>query len=214
MSKAKQLNEKLKAFLESPQYIPDIDGTEIIDHTRSWLLKIYNGWLKDKTSNNIKELKNPSTKKYPIYQIERIKQGQKRYNYIFQIADGEVVFFSRYIVVSNLKNLPKPSITQLLLWKKKDATVAMSSFAITKEIIFKITGSLLSDKQQTLDGHNAWSYVAQRLGFEQGNHVGVYDSKDKKYIEFVDLYDFNDNKYKYFGKGESYQRYQFVIYKD
>jgi hypothetical protein len=213
MSKAKQLNEKLKAFLESPQFVDPIDGGKLVEDTKSWLLKIFNAWERDPTSNVIKKIKNPMSK-YPIFQIERIKHGSSRYNYIFQVIDNEVTFFSRYILVNNLKNLPKPSITQLLLWKKKNATVAMSAYVATKTIIFKITGSLLSDKQQTQDGHNAWSYIAERLGFEEGNHVGVYDSKDKKYYEFQDVIDFNDNKSKYYGKSEDFKRYQYVIYKD
>lgn len=213
MTKAKQLNEKLRTLLESPQFVEPIDGSDLVEDTRSWLLKVFNAWERDPTSNAIKELKNPMSK-YPIFQIERIKHGSSRYNYIFQVIDNEVTFFSRYILVNNLKNLPKPSITQLLLWKKKNATVAMSAYIATKNIIFKITGSLLSDKQQTLDGHNAWSYISERLGFEEGNHVGVYDSKDKKYYEFQDVVDFNDNKSKYYGKDKEFKRYQYVIYKD
>ena len=213
MSKAKQLNEKLKAFLESPQFVDPIDGTDLIEDTRSWLLRVYNSWKKDPTSNKIKEI-SQTISRFPIYQIERIKQRSVRYNYIFQVVDNEVTFFSRYIVVNNLKNLPKPSITQVLLWKKKDAEYGISSYKVTKQIIFKMTGSLLSDKQQTLDGHNAWKYVAENLGFQENNHVGVYDSKDKKYTEFTSLFDFQEKVGKYYGKSEEFKRYQYVIYKD
>lgn len=211
----KKLEKRNRKPLEEspPEKIDSIEGTELIESTRSWLYRVYLGWLKDKTSVKMKIIPS-NVSSLPIYQLERIKHGSKRYNYLFQIASEEVVMFIRYIVVSNAKNLPKPSVTRLLVWKRKDSEQAQSAFKATESVLFKLTGSLLSDTQQTVDGHNSWGYMAEKLGFDLGNKVGVYDNIDKTYHEFKNIIDFNNNRFKYFGVGKNYQRYQYVIYKE
>lgn len=201
--------ERKIRLAESPQLIEPLQS-DTIDYIRSWLEKLWKN--KDKiTGVNIKSVKGFSN----VFQIEKVKYNSKKYNFIFQIINNECTFFSRYVFVPKLKNLPKASITQVLIWRNLDrADYSIDSFSVTKEIIFPITNSLLCDVQQTRQGAKAWDYIVSSF-LADGCKCGIYDNTLKEFIPIRDYAnDYKSNIGKYRGSSSDFQRYQICVYKD
>lgn len=86
---------------------------------------------------------------YPIYRTGT------RSGAIYLIADDQLVYYVKY-GARKLKYLPE-TITQFVLWRKLNITI---SPAFTENLFFKvilpITGSVMSDREQTVYGQNFW----------------------------------------------------------
>ena len=207
---ARKLLERLRSLSESPQKIDPITDTDIISNVKNWIEKIWDNEGVNNPNFDIRPVKIPYSAN--VYRMDRAKLNSKKYNIIFQIESGKCKFFSIWKNTGKLKNIPIPSITQVLLWKDKtEARQGVSSYQVTKHILFPMTGGLLCDKQQTEEEHRAWNYIALTLGFELGNIVGVYDNLYKQFTEFLSWDEYNSEMPKFFGTSIENRRYQLCI---
>lgn len=197
----------------APQMIEPLDSSLPKD-VCLWLEKVFKAWKKESTLYDLKRLSIPglSDKQFHIYQLKNARYGSSKYNFIFQMKEEKCIMFSKYIV-KKMKGLPTDTVTQCLLWRDKAVSrnSNIPSNIITTKVIFPMTGGLLCDTQQTDNGRNAWEYIVQRLGYDSGNLVGVYDNQVKKFIEIPTQEEYDETTDQYYSTDSSSKRYQIAI---
>lgn len=202
MSKAKELNERLKVMVESPQKLLDPDkftdsekdtyismGYEFFDNSE---LKGLEKWFKS-TFPTIEKLRENSSKEYGSleYKSERfflfknlkfprsISEYDKFQVLVGVSSTGRVVSFIIF-APEQIKNSPVESIvfSKTLTWR--DNTIPESSFMPTYEMLMKfvypIKKSIMSDRNYSESGEKSWDKFVE-LAFKQNKKVAVYSRK-------------------------------------
>lgn len=237
MSKAKELNEKLKKIVESPQKLLDPDnftdsekdtyismGYEFFDNSE---LNGLEKWFKS-TFPTIEKLRENSSKEYGSleYKSERFflfknlkfPRTISEYNK-FQVlvgvsSTGRVVSFIIF-APEQIKNSPVESIvfSKTLTWR--DNIIPESSFMPTYEMLMKfvypIKKSIMSDRNYSESGEKSWDKFVE-LAFKQNKKVAVYSRKTGELTMIYSWKEYLSTKADYFNYTSIFKNYQYLVW--
>lgn len=163
----------------SPQYIGDLTSgnSSLLDKVKNRILKLHPQFGK-----KLPDLFNSDEKFGTLYEIDSfagVMPGNlKKHKYIYLIdSDGELVYFTAYSIHNKYKQLPRKSVTQVLVWKAsgKSRETYISAKRIVWDYLFVKSKCIVTDSQQTKAGADLWYRLCQE-GIRAGKVVRYFNA--------------------------------------
>lgn len=235
MSKAKEITERLKRLMESPQRLLDPTGDheadsklevqgfelfkdDIVKETVKWLKSTY---TEDKLKSQCS--KRWLTKTEAVYLLTKIKLPQmlgmssNKTNLLVSInATGNIVSFILFYP-EQIKNSPISSLvfSKVLIWKNEiyiRNDMYMSTNELLAKYVFPIRNSIMSDRDYTSQGEESLDRFIKK-SFELNRNVAVYNNRSGEVIKLNDYNRYLETKEDYFNYTRVFRNYQYLIWK-
>lgn len=196
----------------SPQYVGDIPD-RLINHVKKQIQHAHDRGLGKVIGNG-----GGSTK---IYRIDKYVNAPvtTKYKAFYAIdSEGEIVYFSAYRSLQGIKyrGFPKIPTNQVLVWRDKSNPLYRGlPVRMALDCILPLTGSIVTDKEQSMDGANLWQQLAERA-IERGYSVWKIDRNKtaKSATKFESVADFYDQRDELYGTSAGFQNYLIGITKE
>lgn len=190
MNKASSLIQKLNEM--SPQYIGDLKSgnSSLLDRVKDRILRLHPKFGKELPADN---LHLQFGKLYETDSFAGVMPGNlKKHKYIYLLGeDGELIYFTAYATHNKYKQLPRKSVTQVLVWKAagKSRETYISAKDVLWTYLYPKTRCLVTDSQQTKAGADLW-YRLCREGIRAGKvvrHFNTWTGTSEDYTTLDEL---------------------------
>ena len=176
MSLVKKVLKRLNEM--SPQYVGDLksDNSSILSKVKNRILKLHPKFGKELNADS---LHLQFGKLYEIDTFAGVMPGNlKKHKYIYLLDDsGELIYFTAYSVHNKYKQLPRKSVTQVLVWKAsgKSRETYISAKDVIWTYLYPKSRCIVTDSQQTKAGADLW-YRLCREGIRAGKVVRYFNT--------------------------------------
>lgn len=210
MNKVSKITQGLNEM--SPQYVGDIPD-RLINHVKNQIQMAH-----EKGLGKVVGKGGGGTK---IYHLDRYVNAPAttKYKAFYAVdSDEEIVYFSAYRALQGIayKGFPGIPTNQVLVWRDKSNPLYRGlPVRVALDYILTLTGSIVTDKEQSKDGANMWQQLAERA-IERGYSVWKIDRNKltKSATKFESVADFYDQRDELYGTSAGFQNYLIGITKE